>query len=1191
MSSPAQPTQREIEEHCVLHWPYRDWCPDCVMGRGRDAPHRSKVCTAPMVVMDYGFLSGRDRATDEGEAAPILVARERLSGATLSMVVPQKGDGTGWVNRRVAQWVDDLGHPSIVMRTDGEAAIKALMGAVRLCREVGSQTILENSPPGDSKANGAAERAVGEVKGLIRTLRVALDRRLNCTLPETHPIFTFLIEYAGVLISKFKVWDHGKTAWEFLRGRRCSTPVCEFGEKVIFLPAKTVASRDWQYGVYVGMMRKTNEFLVAGEDGAVVKARSIKRLSLSNRWSKEWVDRIKGTPWAPVDGVREKEVPAHIAVPRLAADAIVPPAPDVPDAADKQIRRMRIPKDAYLRHGSSTCKGCRLLRSGRSNTVQHSLECVRQVEQALMQDKEWATKIEQAYERQTERMARKLEAQIEREERAKRMKTEEAPAAPATSAAAPPAPPAAEAQGATASDMTVDSGDSGGASSSNNNGDSGSSNSGGGAKARAAEESDAGPAKRQRIQVLDARRMSPADEADRRSLRAAIGGGVNVIMAMDVQPTANDERDLIKSRIWADIYKELMAEGGFFAHIHAHADKPIMEMQNSTSLHLKNGMKVTTNSDKIVRKAGRLNKVDTEGRMSAEEIFESIKTFVQGQHVQPKCNIFQHEMDWSKMRDVRQICSMIHCQDQVWDDVRGGWLPIEEVKKARLEELKYVREAPLFKKVPRTVPHDKGMPIIPIKWVDTNKGTDTEPLYRSRVVAMEFKKASVDKSGDHELFAPMPPIEALRLVVSHAATSTASGKRRGILIADVRRAYFCAKARRPIYVEIPVEDWEDGDDTRCAELIQSMYGTRDAARNWSEELRKVMIDMGAIPGLASPSTFVLERNGRLTKIVIHGDDIVAAGEDEDLAYIQGKLEKRFSMKVERVGTMNGYKDKAKILNRLIGVDKHGFYLEADPRHIQELKKELNMETIKGANTPIDDTVLDTAATGELLEAKDARKFRGAAARLNYLAIDRPDLRVTAVAASRMMASPTSGAWAIIRRCVRYLTTHPRWRARYCWQDPVKVLTCYTDSDWGRDRITRQSTSGGVIMAGRHFLKAWCKTQHAVALSSMEAELYACVLGSVEVKGAQSIMRDMRDPVDVQVWIDSSAALGFIQREGLAKTKHAETQWLWVQRQVREGKLMVGKVDTAENPADVLTKPLVGSKIEKFMEAMEFVKVP
>ena len=91
--------------------------------------------------------------------------------------------------------------------------------------------MLENTAPKDSQANGVVERAVGEVKGMIRTLRSALDRHFDEPLPEAHPIFAFLIEHVGLLISKCKVWANGKTAYEFLKGRRCGTPQCEFGQK------------------------------------------------------------------------------------------------------------------------------------------------------------------------------------------------------------------------------------------------------------------------------------------------------------------------------------------------------------------------------------------------------------------------------------------------------------------------------------------------------------------------------------------------------------------------------------------------------------------------------------------------------------------------------------------------------------------------------------------------------------------------------------------------------------------------------------------------------------------------------------------------------------------------------------------------------------------------------------------------
>ena len=48
---------------------------------------------------------------------------------------------------------------------------------------------------------------------------------------------------------------------------------------------------------------------------------------------------------------------------------------------------------------------------------------------------------------------------------------------------------------------------------------------------------------------------------------------------------------------------------------------------------------------------------------------------------------------------------------------------------------------------------------------------------------------------------------------------------------DVRRSYFYAKTIRPVYIEIPKEDWERGDESRIVRLNFSFYGTRGAAQN------------------------------------------------------------------------------------------------------------------------------------------------------------------------------------------------------------------------------------------------------------------------------------------------------------------------------------------------------------------------
>ena len=799
----------------------------------------------------------------------------------------------------------------------------------------------------------------------------------------------------------------------------------------------------------------------------------------------------------------------------------------------------------------------------------HSSECVQRVQDALMQSPEWATRIEDANERHAERTARKLQAQAAESE-AKRIRTTERAEPPVEGTEKTQAMPPGSSGDAPAderADTPVETADAD------------------------MEDSTAEPAsKRARLNVLTTDHISLRRANDRAGLRRAIGGGVDVVLSLEpmAPESENVKERSILGKIRRDIYGELVEAGGFFAHVHHGMDVHLMELAGAMSTQMKSGWRVSTNSGAVLRKAGRLDAADSKGELPPEDTMKEIRDFVMSQHVQETCSVHEAEKLWSKeSSDVRDLCTMIHPDSEVWDDVKGGWLPAEAVKEARREEMRFVRDAPLYRKVSRSVPFEKNMKIIPVRWVDTNKGTEEKPQFRSRIVAMEFKKASADKSTDHELFAAMPPIEALRLVVSHAATTPQGEEKRELMVADVRRAYFCARARRPIYVEIPAEDWEDGDEHRCAELIQSMYGTRDAARNWSEELRKTMVSMKAIPGLATPCVHILERDGRTTKIVIHGDDIVVAGSRADLDYVQTCLEARFSLKIERIGERAELKKTVKVLNRVVGVDGRGYTMEADPRHLRVLKDDLGLHDAKGTSAPTDEATREGSTRGELLPAPEARRFRSAAARLNYLATDRPDVRVAAQAASRVMSSPTTGSWGVIRRAVRYLISHPRRVARYEWQAPASAITCFTDSDWAGDKTSRQSTSGGAILVGTHFMKAWCKTQQAIALSSMEAELYACVLGVIEGKGIQSMAKDLGDTWAVEAFTDSSAALGFVQREGLARTKHVETQWLWMQRQCREGRISVGKVHTDQNPADLLTKPLVGTKVSRFMERLSF----
>ena len=120
-----------------------------------------------------------------------------------------------------------------------------------------------------------------------------------------------------------------------------------------------------------------------------------------------------------------------------------------------------------------------------------------------------------------------------------------------------------------------------------------------------------------------------------------------------------------------------------------------------------------------------------------------------------------------------------------------------------------------------------------------------------------------------------------------------------MMYADVSRAYFYARASRPVYVKLPEEDLQEGDGHRCGRLKMSMYGTRDAALNWAAEYTSTLIADGYVQGRANPCFFWHPKTD--VAIMVHGDDFVAVGSAESLVDTRATLETKYRLKVESLG--------------------------------------------------------------------------------------------------------------------------------------------------------------------------------------------------------------------------------------------------------------------------------------------------
>ena len=109
----------------------------------------------------------------------------------------------------------------------------------------------------------------------------------------------------------------------------------------------------------------------------------------------------------------------------------------------------------------------------------------------------------------------------------------------------------------------------------------------------------------------------------------------------------------------------------------------------------------------------------------------------------------------------------------------------------------------VWTKIPRKVAVARGWKIIKTKWIDINKGDHNSPIYRSRFVGKEFNNGEMDG-----LFAGTPPLGALRLLLSDAASMRKGGRGKVAMINDVSRAFFEAPMQpdRHLCIELPMED-------------------------------------------------------------------------------------------------------------------------------------------------------------------------------------------------------------------------------------------------------------------------------------------------------------------------------------------------------------------------------------------------
>ena len=378
------------------------------------------------------------------------------------------------------------------------------------------------------------------------------------------------------------------------------------------------------------------------------------------------------------------------------------------------------------------------------------------------------------------------------------------------------------------------------------------------------------------------------------------------------------------------------------------------------------------------------------------------------------------------------------------------------------------------------------------------------------------------------------------------------------------------------------------------QLHRNVYGGKAASRTWYQHLSSVLVDeLGFKKSDVDECVFY---RGKVM-YVLYTDDSILAGPDLDeveraIADIDAKL------KITVEGDIEDF------LGVHIDRKPDGTVHLTQPHLIDQILTTLNMQdNTKTKSLP--------AACSKLLSrhtnSKDfdgAFNYRSIIGKLNYLEkATRPDIAYITHQCARFSTCPKEEHAQAIRWVARYLKG-TRDKGVILRPDKERGLEVFVDADFAgnwdpsehEDPDTARSRHGYFITFAGCPLVWKSQLQTEIALSSTESEYTGL---SYALRDAIPIMELFKEMIKYGIPIESAVAkvhckvfednTGALEIARVHKfrprTKHLNNRLHHFRSYVNNG-ITIHKIDTKEQPADMLTKPLNEELLFKFRRMMQ-----
>lgn len=465
--------------------------------------------------------------------------------------------------------------------------------------------------------------------------------------------------------------------------------------------------------------------------------------------------------------------------------------------------------------------------------------------------------------------------------------------------------------------------------------------------------------------------------------------------------------------------------------------------------------------------------------------------------------------------------------------------------------------------------------IVQCKWVFKKKYDSVNNVrYRARLVAKGFsQKAGVDF---HETFSPVLRYSTLRLLFSIAAKFSLD-----IRHLDVTTAFLNGFLNETVYMQKPVTYKGNSDDNEVLKLKRAIYGLKQSSRAWYQRINDYLINLGYLKSKYEPCLF-MKYNGNVKVIIaLFVDDF----------FVFSNCEMATNKLINELSCEFKMKDLGQIKQCLgLRVNMHKNVITVDQeQYVESLLKRFNMLHCKTVKTPMEINLKLEKSQNSCCD--NNYPYRQLIGSLMYLAVlTRPDIAYSVIYLSQFNNSYDETHWKHLKRILKYLKGTKNYGLIFCKDE--SSIEGYVDADWGSDITDRKSFSGFCFKFSNTVVSFECRKQRNVALSSTEAEYISMSEASKEAIYLKNLLFEILGTSEpIMLYNDCQSAQKLVLNPIFhRRSKHIDIRYHFIREAVTNKFVTIDYLETAEMPADILTKSLGYVKHKYFTDKLGILPV-